>query len=78
MIINTAFKTNWNQIQEQNQDIIDNNDWKEDKNKSQIPYENKVGDQVLLEIPRILPKFSTPYKGTYPVTNVQKNGTIRM
>jgi hypothetical protein len=33
---------------------------------------------VLLETPRVLRKLSTPRKGPYPVTNVYKNGTIRM
>jgi hypothetical protein len=45
---------------------------------SQIPYEYKVGDQVLLETPGILPKLSTPRTGPYPVTNVYKNGRIRI
>jgi hypothetical protein len=51
---------------------------KESKNKSRIPYEYKVGDQVLLETPGILRKLSTPRTGPYPVTNVYKNGTIRI
>jgi hypothetical protein len=51
---------------------------KENKNKSQIPSEYKVGDQVLLETSGILRKLSTPHKGPYPVTNVYKNGTIRI
>jgi hypothetical protein len=33
---------------------------------------------VLLETIGILWKLSTPYTGTYPVTNVYKNGTIRI
>jgi hypothetical protein len=37
-----------------------------------------VGDQVLLETPGILRKFSTPLTGLYPVTNVYKNGTFRI
>jgi hypothetical protein len=37
-----------------------------------------VGDQVLLETHGILQKFSTPRTGPYPVTNVYKNGTIRI
>jgi hypothetical protein len=58
------------------QDIINKSNQKE--NKSQIPYEYKVGDQVLLETPTILRKSSTPRTGPYAVTNVQKNGTIRI
>jgi hypothetical protein len=33
---------------------------------------------VLLETPGILQKMSTPCTGPYPVTNVYKNGTIRI
>jgi hypothetical protein len=51
---------------------------KESKNQSQIPYEYKVGDQLLLETPGILLKLSTPRTRPYPVTNVYKNGTIRI
>jgi hypothetical protein len=59
-----------NQIQKRKQDIINKPNQKENKNKSQIPYEYKVGDQVLLETPGILRKLSTPRTGPYPVTNV--------
>jgi hypothetical protein len=51
---------------------------KENKNSSQIPYEYKLGDQVLLETPGILRRLSTPHTGPYPVTNVYKNGKIRI
>jgi hypothetical protein len=33
---------------------------------------------VLLETPGIPWKLSTPFTGSYPVTNVYKNGTIRI
>jgi hypothetical protein len=76
MIHNIAFRANWDQMQKRKQDIINKSNQKE--NKSQIPYEYKVGDQVLLETPGILQKLSTPRTGPYPVTNVYKNGTIRI
>jgi hypothetical protein len=66
------------QIQKRKQDIIHKSNQKENKNWSQIPYEYKVGDQVLLETPGILRKLSTPCTGPYPVTNVYKNDTIRI
>jgi hypothetical protein len=78
MIHNIAFRANWDQIQERKQDIINNSNQKENKNKNRIPYEYKVGDQVLLETPRILRKLSTSRTGPYPATNVYKNGTIRI
>jgi hypothetical protein len=46
------------------QNIIDKSNQKEIW--SQIPYEYKVG----------LQKLSTPRIGSYPITNVHKNGTI--
>jgi hypothetical protein len=76
MIQNIAFRANWDQIQKRKQDIINKSNQKE--NKSWIPYEYKVGDQVLLETSAILQKLSTPRTGPYPVTNVYKNDTIRM
>jgi hypothetical protein len=60
------------------QDIINKSNQKENKNKSRIPYEYKVGDQVLVETPGILRKLSTPHTRPYPVTNVYKNVTIRI
>jgi hypothetical protein len=78
MIHNIAFRANWDQIQKRSQYIINRSNQKENKIYSQIPYEYKVGDQVLLETPGILRKLSTPRTGPYPVTNVYKNGTIRI
>jgi hypothetical protein len=78
IIHNIDFRENWDRIQKRKQDIINNSNQKENKNNSQIPYENKVGDQVLLETPGIIQKLSTPRAGPYPVTNVYKDGTIRI
>jgi hypothetical protein len=61
MIHNIACKANWNRIQKRKQDIINKSNQKE--NKSRIPHENKVGDQVLLETPGILRKLSIPSTG---------------
>jgi hypothetical protein len=72
MIHNITFRSNWDQIQKRKQDIINKSNQKENKTKSQIPYEYNVGDQVLSEIPGILRKLSTPRTGPYPVTNVYK------
>jgi hypothetical protein len=49
MIHNIAFRANWDQIQIRKQDIINKSN--QNENKSQISYEYKVGDQVLLETP---------------------------
>jgi sporulation protein YlmC with PRC-barrel domain len=51
MIHNIDFRANWDQIQTRKQDIINKSNQKE--NKIRIPYEYKVGDQVILETPGI-------------------------
>jgi hypothetical protein len=51
MIHNIASRENWDQIQKTKQDIINKSNQKENKNKSRIPYEYKVGDQVLFKHP---------------------------
>jgi hypothetical protein len=51
MIHNIAFKANWDQIQKRKQHNINKSNQKENKNKSLIPYEYKLEDQVLLETP---------------------------
>jgi hypothetical protein len=76
MIHNIAFRANWDQIQKRNQDIINKSNQKQNKDNSQIPYEYKVGDQLLLEILGIIRKLPTRCTGPYPVTNVYKNGKI--
>ena len=76
MIHNIAFKANLERIQKRKQDIINKSNKKE--SKSRIPYEYKVGDQVLLETPELLRKLSTPRMGPYPVTQVCNNGTVQI
>jgi hypothetical protein len=76
MIHNIAFRANWDQIQKRKQDIINNSNQKENKYKNHIPYEYKVGDQVLLETPGILQKSSTPRTGPYPVTNIHNHFSL--
>jgi hypothetical protein len=73
-----CLQKNWCQIQKRKQDIINKSNQKENNNYSQIPYEYKVGDQMLLETPGILRKLSTPCIGPYSITNIYKNGAIRI
>jgi hypothetical protein len=78
MTHNIALRANWDQIQKRKQDIINNFHPKENQVNSLILHEYKVGDHALLETFKILRKFSTPCTGPYPVTNVYKDGTIRI
>ena len=74
MIHSITFKANRDQILKLKQDLVNKSN--KGGNKSQIPYEYKVGDQLLLETPRVL--LSTPCTGLYPVTKVYKNETIQI
>jgi hypothetical protein len=65
MIHNIAFKAKINKSNKK-------------ENKSQTPYEYKVGDQILLETPGILWKLRTPCTGPYPVAQVYNNGSIQI
>jgi hypothetical protein len=60
---------NWGRIQKRKQDLINKSNRIE--NKSQIPYEYKVGNQVL-ETSGILRNLLT----SYPVMQVYNNGTV--
>jgi hypothetical protein len=63
MIRIIACKANRNTIQKRKQDLINESNSK--VNNSHIPYEYKVGDQVLLETSRILRKLSTSRTGPF-------------
>jgi hypothetical protein len=73
--LNTKEKTRI-EYKKRKQDIINKSNQKE--NKNQIPYEYKVGDQMLWETSGILWKLSIPCTWPYLVTNIYKNGTIRI
>jgi hypothetical protein len=75
MIHNVAFRSNWYWIQKRKQDII--NKYNQKETKSRIPYEYKVGEQVLLETLGILRKLSTPCTGPNPLKNVYKSNLKR-
>jgi transposase InsO family protein len=76
MIHNVAFKANWDRIRRRKQHLI--NKLNEKENKNRLPYEYKIGDQVLVATPGILRKLTTPRTGPYPVTEVYNNGTIQI
>ena len=61
---------------ETKQDLINKSNNTE--NKSQVLYDYKVGEHILLNTPGILRKLSTPRTGPYPVTKVCNNGTIQI
>jgi hypothetical protein len=76
MLLNLAFKANWESIWNHKQLSINASNAKE--NKSQIPHTYKVGDRITITQPGILPKLSSPSDGPHTVTQVYTNGTVQI
>jgi len=76
MLLPIAFKADWARIAQQKQKRID--DSNERENRTRQPYDYKVGDKVLLAVPGIKGKLSTPRTGPYEVTQVHTNGTLHI
>ena len=73
-ILNIKHVANWEHITQQKQARIDANNKQE--NKSRINHQYKVGDQVLIKA-RKNTKHDQEYKGPYPLTKVNRNGTVK-
>jgi hypothetical protein len=78
MIHKMTFREIWYQVQNRKLNFLNQLNQEEKKGNSQIAYEYKLGDQVLLETPGILRELSTPCTELYHVKNVYKNVTIRI
>ena len=76
MILPVQYKANWAAITQSKQNMINKSNIKE--NKSRLPHECKVGDQVLLNKPGILPKMVAPRTGPYTLVAVNDNGTVTL
>ena len=75
MILNMQYLADWTAIKAHKQDLIRKNNRIE--NAKCIPYEYKVGDQVMLENHRAN-KYEQPYKGPYIILKVNTNGSVRL
>ena len=75
MIFNIKHQANWEFIQQRKQDIINQNNARE--NAKRIPHEYKQGDLVLLRIGTEY-KYEQPYSGPHKVEEVFQNGTVRI
>jgi transposase InsO family protein len=73
MVLNTRYLADWTAIKTRKQDLIRKNTRIE--NSKRIPYQYRVGDQVMLENHRAN-KYEQPYKGPYLVMQVNDNGTV--
>jgi hypothetical protein len=75
MILNVQHQIDWTAIKRRKQELIRKNNRIE--NAKRIPYQYRVGDQVMMEDHRAN-KYETPYKGPYRITKVNTNGTVRL
>ena len=75
MILNIKHQANWEYIRNRKQSRINDNNEKE--NAKRIPHEYNIGDQVLIRKGTEY-KYEQPYKGPYPILQVNDNGTIRI
>ena len=75
-ILNVAHTANWKLIQARKQRLIRQNNLRE--NRKRIPYQYKVGEQVLIKQDQQAKYANIAYKGPYTVTAVNNNGTVRV
>ena len=64
----------WDQIKKRKQALTDKNTQHE--NNCRIQHHYKVGNMVLLEKPRIIPKLESPRDGPYEILKVYNNGNV--
>jgi transposase InsO family protein len=76
MLLNIAFKANWEHIRKRKQDIINASNKKENKNR--LPHEYQTGDQVTIQKPGLQNKLAAPTDGPYTITAVFTNGTVQI
>ena len=75
-MLNIQFKANWKLIKERKQQLIKQNNKRE--NSKRAPHQYQFGDEVLIKQDQNT-KFGTdPYKGPYTITDVRNNGTVRL
>jgi hypothetical protein len=75
-ILNTKFEANWRYIRQRKQELINQNNQRE--NKKRIPHQYKIGDKVLYRIESLAKYSGDPYEGPYEIVHVNTNGTVRL
>jgi protein associated with RNAse G/E len=73
-ILNTKFEADWKYIRARKQQLIDQNNFNE--NKKRISHQYKVGDKVLYRIDSMSKFNDNPYEGPYQIVHVYTNGTV--
>ena len=75
LIFNTQHIANWEEIRQRKQKLIKQNNVRE--NDTRLPHTYQVGDMVLMRS-KAARKLELPYKGPYKITDVFRNGTVRI
>ena len=75
-ILNTIFEANWKPIQNCKQQLIQQNNKRE--NAKRIKYTYHPGDQVLIDLGDVKSKFDPKYEGPYEIVQVNNNGTVKV
>lgn len=73
--MNTKFTPDWDSIKEKKQNLINQNNIKE--NAKRIPHQYKLGDRVLLKTDSNRKYGKDPYEGPCVILQVNDNGTIK-
>ena len=74
MILPISYEADWDAITARKQRKIDENCARE--NRKRLRHEYKLGDQVTLDIKRLIPKLQIPKEGPFDVVQTHDNGTV--
>jgi len=72
--LNIAHDANWRYIKERKQRLIEINNKRE--NRKRIPYNYKIGDQVIVKGNYLVKYANIAYKGPYTITVANNHGTV--
>ena len=75
-IINTKFIAHWDYIRQCKQNIIHNNNERE--NAKRIPHTYQIGDRIMLKKYNQHKYGGPEYEGPYAITTLNDNGTVRI
>ena len=75
-LLNVSFEANWQYIRDRKQRLTTQNNQRE--NSRRIPHTYKVGDKVMVKLDPKRKHGSDQYKGTFTVTQVYDNGTVKL
>lgn len=75
-MLNVSFEADWQYIKARKQKLIRQNNQRE--NSKRIPHVYQVGDRVLVEQDPNRKHGENRYKGPYPITRVNDNGTVTL